>query len=91
MQHPDVLESAVIGVPHPVLGEQVTAFVTAREGRELTAGHLKEWCTRYLEPIMQPREIHLLSEMPRSANGKTDKISLKNQWLEKDKNGQLRI
>jgi len=77
--HPDVLESAVVARPCPVLGERVHAFVTPRrEGVDPQA--LRAWCAERLSDYKVPETITLLAEaLPRNANGKVLKRSLRDQ------------
>lgn len=70
----DVSAAAVIGVPHEVLGEEVMAFLVAREGaRELTLQELQAHCARHLAKFKWPVAIRYLSSMPQTATGKIQK------------------
>lgn len=77
--HPDVMESAVVAKPCPVLGERVHAFVTPRRaGVDVEA--LRAWCAERLSDYKVPETITLLPEpLPRNANGKVLKRSLREQ------------
>jgi long-chain acyl-CoA synthetase len=81
MAHPAVAEAAVIGKTDPARGEVVIAFVTVREGREggsPTAEELRQFCRdRGLPSWKIPREIYLVSELPRSPTGKVLKRELR--------------
>jgi acyl-CoA synthetase (AMP-forming)/AMP-acid ligase II len=77
LEHPDVREAAVIGVPHQVLGEDVGAFVVLREGAALTEDELKEFCVDRLADYKRPRQVTFVAELPRNATGKVMKHVLR--------------
>ncbi|MGO4835593.1 malonyl-CoA synthase, partial [Rhizobiaceae sp. 2RAB30] len=74
---PGVLESAVIGVPHPDLGEGVVGVVTARKGATVDAEALLAGIRDRLARFKQPRRIVLLDELPRNTMGKVQKNVLR--------------
>ncbi|MDO9270834.1 MAG: AMP-binding protein [Methylobacter sp.] len=65
-----VQEVVVAGIPDPILGEAVCAFVTIREGENLSVQQIKHICNERLENYMVPKHIVLLPELPHTANGK---------------------
>lgn len=75
-EHPAVREAAVAGVPHPVLGEDVNAWVVLGEGSTVSTDALRDFCAARLTPYKVPREIHVVTELPRNANGKVLKRDL---------------
>jgi malonyl-CoA/methylmalonyl-CoA synthetase len=77
---PGVLESAVIGVPHPDFGEGVTAVVVARSGATLDENDLRAALELRLAKYKLPKRIVLVSEMPRNAMGKVQKAELRKQY-----------
>jgi acyl-CoA synthetase (AMP-forming)/AMP-acid ligase II len=74
--HPAVVEVAVVGVPHDVLGEDVAAFVVLGPGRTLTADELQRFAGERLADYKVPRHIAYLVELPRNAGGKVVKSEL---------------
>ncbi|MEA3399771.1 MAG: long-chain-fatty-acid--CoA ligase [Armatimonadota bacterium] len=76
-RHPDVVEAAVVGVEHPVLGEVVKAAVVPREGSELTEREVKRHCARHLASFKVPQQVELLDELPRNPSGKVVKRELR--------------
>ncbi len=69
-QHPAVLESAAIGVPHPLKGEEVKAFVALRAGRTATPEELIAFCREALAPFKVPRAIEFRDSLPKTIIGK---------------------
>jgi long-chain acyl-CoA synthetase len=76
-RHPDVLEAAVVGQPHPVLGETPVAWVTLRTGADVSAAELDAHCRRYLTQVKVPAHIHITPGLPRNPVGKIDKPHLR--------------
>jgi len=80
VQHPAVLESAIVGKPCPVLGERVHAFVALRAA--VAAEELQKFCAERLSDYKVP-ETWTLSEtpLPRNANGKLQKKEMRESLL----------
>ena len=74
--HPDVLEAAVVGVPHDVLGEDVAAYVVLRPGTPTTPETVIEFAGRNLADYKVPRRVMAVGELPRNAGGKVVKARL---------------
>ncbi len=75
-EHPAVLESAAIGVPHPLKGEEVKAFVALRAGTTATEDELIAFCREGLAPFKVPRAIEFRDSLPKTIVGKVLRRSL---------------
>ncbi len=76
LTHDDVLDAAVIGVPHADLGEEVAAFVTLRAAARATVDDLTAWCRGRLAPYKCPRRIDVRDALPKGPTGKILKSRL---------------
>ncbi|MGE0388371.1 MAG: class I adenylate-forming enzyme family protein [Gammaproteobacteria bacterium] len=76
-QHPDVVESAVIGVPHPKWVETVMAVVVARAGARIDPQALIEFTRTRIAGYKCPTVVEFATELPRLASGKIDKVALR--------------
>ena len=79
--HAAVLEAAAIGVPHPIKGEEVKAFVVRKPGTSPTADELIAHCRLSLAPFKVPKAIEFRDALPKTLIGKV----LRRQLAEEDK------
>ena len=76
--HPDVVDAAVVGVPHKTLGEEVKAVVQLRPGSTTTAEELRAFCRERLADFKVPEYVELRDEpLPRNPAGKVLKNLLR--------------
>ncbi|MCB0998248.1 MAG: acyl--CoA ligase [Acidimicrobiales bacterium] len=77
-EHPDVTEAAIIGIPHPRLGEEVGAVVRVREGSTLSADDVRAHVGERLAAFKVPSQVWISGdELPRNATGKVLKRQLR--------------
>jgi malonyl-CoA/methylmalonyl-CoA synthetase len=72
-----VLESAVIGLPHPDFGEAVFAVLTAQKGADLDVGAVLASLGGQIAKFKQPKGAVVLEDLPRNAMGKVQKAELR--------------
>lgn len=76
-RHPDVLEAAVIAIPHARLGEDIMAFVVPKPGTTIDIMELKALCVQHLADYKAPRRLVVLDSLPRNTMGKVQKTMLR--------------
>jgi acetyl-CoA synthetase len=76
----EVLESAVVGSPHPVRGQEVKAFIVLIPGvaasKEL-ADKIFHYCKHHLSPYKTPRILEFVTELPKTISGKIRRVELR--------------
>jgi long-chain acyl-CoA synthetase len=75
--HPAVSECSVVGRPHPEWGEEVIAFVVAREGSAPTAGELDQLCLDNIARFKRPKDYKFVEALPKNNYGKILKTELR--------------
>ncbi len=82
LEHPAVMESAVVASPDPDRGSIVKAFVKLRPDAERSSAlivELQEHCKRITAPYKYPREIEFIDELPKTVSGKIRRVELRRQ------------
>lgn len=80
-EHPDVQDCAVVGVPHPTLGEEVAAVVVLRPGRVIEAEEISRHVATRLAKFEVPTKVFFLSALPRNPQGKVLKRELRDSLV----------
>ena len=75
--HPDVVDAQVIGVPDPVSGEELCAWVRLREGATVNADDLRTFCQGRLAHYKVPRYVRFCDEFPMTVTGKVQKFKMR--------------
>jgi malonyl-CoA/methylmalonyl-CoA synthetase len=74
---PGVVESAVMGVPHPDFGEGITAVVVCDKGADITEAEVLDALKGRLAKFKMPKRVIFVDELPRNAMGKVQKNILR--------------
>jgi long-chain acyl-CoA synthetase len=89
--HPKVLEVGVAGIPDPLRGEAVKAWVVVKPGESLTEDAVKDWCRKSLAIYKIPRQVEFRPELPKTTVGKVLRRELVRQHNEEEaKKKQMR-
>jgi acyl-CoA synthetase (AMP-forming)/AMP-acid ligase II len=70
IEHPDILEVAVVGVDHPTLGQELKAYVVPRAPDALTSDEVREFAAQELAKYKVPAHVEFLDALPHNATGK---------------------
>ena len=70
IEHPGLFEVAVVGVPHPALGQEVKAYVVEKVPGSLSEADVEEWCAVTLARFKVPTHVEFVAELPHNATGK---------------------
>lgn len=75
--HPDVQESAVIGVPSDLTDEELCVFVVPRENTVISPANIIEWCDENLAAFKVPRYVEMVTALPKTPTAKIEKHRLR--------------
>jgi long-chain acyl-CoA synthetase len=86
MEHPDILEAAIVGLPDEEYGEIIKGWVTIREDCSLSPQSIKEWAIKNMAKYKVPHSIACVGELPKNLIGKIQRRVLQEAdpiWKEK--------
>jgi long-chain acyl-CoA synthetase len=75
-QHPAVEAAATVGVPDPLYGEEVAAFIVLKEGAETTEEEIIAFCREHLADFKCPKSVRFVTDIPKGPTGKLLKREL---------------
>jgi long-chain acyl-CoA synthetase len=84
LKHPAVLETSVVGRPHPDWGEEVVAFVVARPGEALSEPDLDRVCLDNIARFKRPKAYRFVDALPKNNYGKVLKTDLRQRLDDED-------
>ena len=79
--HPQVLESAAVGVPAELGEEEVKVCVVPRPGQSIEPTDLIRWCEERMAYFMVPRYVEVRNELPKTATERVEKYKLKEEGI----------
>jgi len=77
LNHPSIVDAAVVGLADPLWGESVRAFVVIQKGGQLTEEMVVEHCREHLASYKKPKIVTFVEEIPRNPSGKILKTALR--------------
>jgi len=80
--HPKVRDVQVVGVPDPVYGEEVMAWIQTDDGSDLDAEEIRQFCKGKIAHYKIPRYVHVTPTFPMTVTGKVQKYLLREQSIE---------
>jgi long-chain acyl-CoA synthetase len=79
--HPDVIESAVVGVDDAILGESIVGFVVTRDGRCVSSSEILRFARQFLPNYKLPKKVMFAESLPKTSSGKIKRQELKQRVI----------
>jgi len=83
LRHPDLVEAAIVGRPHPEWGEEVVAFVVKRPEAQVPVEALDRLCLDHIARFKRPRHYRFVDSLPKNNYGKVLKTELRRLLAER--------
>jgi len=80
-RHPKIQEVQVFGIPDPLLGEEVAAWIELREGQQATSEEIQAFCRGEIAHYKIPRHIRFVTEFPMTVTGKIQKFEMRKAMM----------
>jgi len=85
MQHPDIQDSAVVGLPDDKWGERVVAVLQLHPGRDLAAADVMAFVKARIGSVKAPKQVEIWADLPRSKVGKVMKKDVRATLLQRER------
>jgi len=82
LRHPKVADAQVVGVPDPLMGEELVALLKLKPGEQADEGEIRDYCREAISKHRIPRYIRFVTAYPLTASGKVKKFELRTQMIE---------
>jgi acyl-CoA synthetase (AMP-forming)/AMP-acid ligase II len=83
LDHAGVLDAAAVGVPDKIYGEEVVCYVVPRPGASLSEVAVLDHCRAHLPSPKMPKQVVIVSALPKSDRGKVLRDKLRDDWNER--------
>lgn len=83
LRHPKILDISIVGVPDPIMGETVMAFVIPKQGEALTAEEVVGFARGKIANFKVPKYVEIVDRFPLTGSGKVQKFRQKAYAVEK--------
>ncbi|OGA17227.1 MAG: hypothetical protein A3H32_16200 [Betaproteobacteria bacterium RIFCSPLOWO2_02_FULL_63_19] len=80
LKHPAVSQASTIGVPDKIYGEEVVAYVVAKNGASVSAEAIKAHCSAQLPEAKVPKQVIFVADIAKNERGKVDRNAMKALW-----------
>jgi acyl-CoA synthetase (AMP-forming)/AMP-acid ligase II len=84
LKNPEILDAAAVGVPDKIYGEEVVCYVVAKRPG-LTEAGVRQHCLQHLPPATTPKQIFIVSDLPKNDRGKILRDKLREDWASRPK------
>lgn len=81
-RHPAITDVAIVGIPDSTWGETVKAFIVLKQGENMEAQEVIDFCTQHLASYKKPRAVEFIDEIPKNPSGKPLKRLLRKKGKE---------